>query len=137
MSLTESCIAAIVISTATAVTLPSMNRARQTYTLRSAAYDVAARLHFTRISAISRSCDCRVVVTSATTYVIECDQVSSGSWQTIEKLTVPRGITVEANARPEFHRRGNVSPAATITLRNTAGAVRRVIVNVNGRVRLQ
>ena len=134
MSLTESCIAAIVITTATAVTLPSMNRARQTYILRSAAYDVAARLHFTRISAISRSCDCRVVVTSATTYAIECDQ---GSWQTIEKLTVPRGITVEANARPEFHRRGNVSPAATITLRNTAGAIRRVIVNVNGRVRLQ
>jgi Tfp pilus assembly protein FimT len=134
MSLTESCIAAIVISMATAVTLPSMNRARQTYTLRSAAYDVAARLHFTRISAISRSCDCRVAVTSATTYVIECDE---GSWQTIEKLTVPRGITVEANARPEFHRRGNVSPAATLTLRNTAGAIRRVIVNVNGRVRLQ
>ena len=136
MSLTESCIAAIVISTAAAVTLPSMNRARQTYTLRAAAYDVAARLHFTRISAISRSCDCRVVVTSATTYVIECDQ-GSGSWQPIERLTVPRGITIEANARPEFHRRGNVSPTATITLRNTAGAIRRVIVNVNGRVRLQ
>ena len=137
MSLTESCIAALVITAATATALPSMNRARQTYMLRSAAYDVAARLHFTRISAISRSCDCRMAVTSATTYVIECDRPDEGSWQTIEKLTVPRGITVEANARPEFHRRGNVSPAATLTLRNSVGAIRRVVVNVNGRVRIQ
>src|SRR5688572_22772414 len=136
MSLSESCVAAVVFSTVMAAALPSMNRARQTYVLRSTASDVAARLQFARISAISRSCDCRVVVTSATTYVIECDQ-GSGSWQPIERLTVPRGITIEANARPEFHRRGNVSPTATITLRNTAGAIRRVIVNVNGRVRLQ
>ena len=134
MSLSESCVAAVVISTVMAAALPSMNRARQTYVLRSTASDVAARLQFARISAVSRSCDCRLVVTSAATYVIECDD---GSWQTILRLTVPRGITVEANARPEFHRRGNVSPTATITLRNTAGALRRVIVNVNGRVRIQ
>jgi len=134
MSLTESCVAAVVVSTVMTVALPSLNRARQTYALRSAAYDVAARLHFARIAAISRNCDCRVVVTSGGSYVIECDE---GSWQAIDRLTMPRGITMEANARPEFHRRGNVSPTATLTLRNTAGAIRRVIVNVNGRIRIQ
>jgi hypothetical protein len=50
---------------------------------------------------------------------------------------MPGRITIEANARPEFHRRGNVSPTATLTVRNSVGGVRRVIVNVNGRVRIQ
>jgi type II secretory pathway pseudopilin PulG len=135
MSLTESCIAAVVVSTVMAVALPSVNRARQTYTLRSAAQDVAARMHFARIAAISRNRDCRLVVTSSVSYVIECDD--DGSWRAIEHLATPRGITLSANARPEFHRRGHVSPTATFTLRNTAGAIRRVIVNVNGRVRIQ
>ena len=134
MSLIESCITAVVVSTVMGIALPSLNRARQTYVLRSTAGDVAGRMHLARISAITRNRDCRLSVTSATSYIIECDE---GSWRTIERLAMPRGVTVSANARPEFHRRGNVSPTATFTLRNMAGAVRRVIVNVNGRVRIQ
>jgi type II secretory pathway pseudopilin PulG len=134
MSLTESCVAALVVSTVMAVALPSLNRARQTYALRSAAYDVAGRMHFARISAISRNRDCRMKVISLASYVIECDD---GTWQVIERLTMPRGITLAANALPEFHRRGNVSPTATFTLYNSVGAIRHVIVNVNGRVRIQ
>ena len=75
-----------------------------------------------------------MTVTSAVSYVIECQEPS---WHVIDRVTVPEGVTVEANARPEFHRRGNVSPTATITLRNRNGDVRRVVVNVNGRVRIQ
>jgi len=116
------------------VALPSLNRARQTYTLRAAASDVAARMHSTRIMAIVRNRDCRIAVTSAASYVIECDEAP---WQVVERITMPKGITVDASARPEFHRRGNVAPTATLTLRNRSGMVRRVIVNVNGRVRIQ
>ena len=134
MSLTESCVATLVVSTVMAVALPSLNRTRQAYVLRATAHDVAGRMHFARISAISRNRDCRLAVTSAVSYMIECDE---GSWRVIERMTMPRGITVNANARPEFHRRGNVSPTATFTLRNTAGTTRRIIVNVNGRVRIQ
>jgi Tfp pilus assembly protein FimT len=104
------------------------------YKLRSAASGVAAQMHAARIAAITRSCDCRMTVTAADSYVIECDQ---GGWRVIERLSPPRGITVEANARPEFRRRGNVVPTATFTLRNAAGAEKRVIVNSNGRVRIQ
>ena len=134
MSLTESCVAAAVISTFMAASLPSLNRTVQTYRLGSAASGVAAKLHFTRILAITRNRDCRMTVTSASSFVIECED---GPWRAIERLDVPRGITLEANARPEFHRRGNVSPAATFTLRNAAGAAKRVIVNINGRIRIQ
>src|SRR4029434_11153334 len=105
MSLTESCVAALVVSTVMAVALPSLNRASQTYALRSAAYDVAGRMHFARISAISRNRDCPLNVTSAVSLLIECDE---GSWKVIERLAMPRGITLTANAHPQFHRRGNV-----------------------------
>src|SRR4249919_1547263 len=125
MSLTESCVAAVDLSTVMAVALPSLNRTRQTFVLRSAASDVATKLHLTRISAIGRNCDCRMTVTSAVSIVIECDQ---GAWRVLEKFSMPRGITVEASARPEFHRRGNVAPTATFTLRNAAGGKKRVIV---------
>ena len=134
MSLTESCVAAVVVSTVMAVAVPSLNRAKQTYTLQAAAHDVAARMHFTRISAIARNRDCRMAVVAAVSYVIECDEMP---WRVIERLSMPKGITVEAGARPEFHRRGNVAPTATFTLRNSAGMSQRVIVNVNGRVRIQ
>jgi Tfp pilus assembly protein FimT len=134
MSLTESCIAAMVAATSLAVTLPALNRTMDIYKLQSAAHSVATAMQSARIAAINRSRDCRVSVTSATTYGIECDE---GSWRRIQEFTMPRRITIEANARPEFHRRGNVSPTATLTLRNPSGAVRRVIVNVNGRVRIQ
>jgi hypothetical protein len=133
MTLTESCVAALVVFTVMATSLPAVNRARKIYTLRSAAHEVAARMHSTRIAAITRNRDCRMRVTSSTSYVIECEDTL---WTIIEHITLPKGIAVAANGRPEFHRRGNVSPTATFTVRNDAGIVR-IIVNVNGRVRLQ
>jgi len=134
MSLTESLIAAAVISTSMAIALPSLSRATAIYKLQSAAHETASRMQSARISAIARNRDCRMAVTSAVSYVIECQEAS---WRVIDRINVPDGVTVEANARPEFHRRGNVSPTATFTLRNKNGGVRRVVVNVNGRVRIQ
>ena len=135
MTLTESCIAAAVIASVMAIAMPSLNRAKQTYSLESAAHDVAAKMQATRITAIVRNQDCRLTVTSASSYVMECQLVTV--WQFVERVTVPDGITVTANNRPEFHRRGNVSPTATFTIRNMAGKQIQVVVNVNGRVKLQ
>ena len=134
MTLTESCIAVAVVSTLMAVAAPSLIRAKETYTLGSAAHDVAAKMHATRITAIVRNQDCRITVTSATSYVTECQAIS---WQVLERITLPGNITVTANARPEFHRRGNVSPTGTFTLSNASGRTAKVVVNVNGRVRIQ
>ncbi len=135
MTLTESCIAAAVVSTLMAIATPSLIRARETYTLESAARDVASKMHAPRIAAIVRNQDCRLTVTSATSYVMECQTATS--WQIVEHTTLSNDVSVTANARPEFHRRGNVSPTATFTLSNPAGRTVRVVVNVNGRVRIQ
>jgi Tfp pilus assembly protein FimT len=134
MSLTESCIAAAIVSTVMAISVPALLRAGETYSLQSAARDTASRMHSARISAIARNRDCRLNVVSGISYVLECQEPA---WRVIEQVTLPRGITVSANNRPEFHRRGNVSPTATFTLRNRSGNVLKVVVNVNGRVRIQ
>jgi type II secretory pathway pseudopilin PulG len=134
MTLTESCIAAAVVSTVMAIAVPSLVRAKETYTLASAARNVASQMQAARIAAIARNQDCRLAVTSGVSYVIECQ---NPEWEVVERITLEDGITVSANGRPEFHRRGNVSPTATFTLRNAAGATARVVVNVNGRVKIQ
>lgn len=134
MSLTESCIAAAVLATSMVIALPALNRTMDTYKLQVAASGVAAKMHVARIAAIAQNRDCRITVTSALSYQIECDE---GTWRLMERIAMPARITVEANARPEFHRRGNVSPTATLTLRNPEGETKRVVINVNGRVRIQ
>jgi len=133
MTLTESCIAAAIIATTMTIAVPSLIRTRDAYTLQSAARDVASHMQSARITAISRNEDCRLTVTSGISYILECQEPT---WQTIERIAMPKGITVIANNRPEFHRRGNVSPTATFTVTNGDRSTA-IIVNVNGRVRLQ
>src|SRR5262247_3769723 len=134
MSLTESCIVLVIASSCMIVATPSLIRARDAYILKAAARDVASKLYLARISAITRNRDCRIRVTSSTSYTVECQE---STWQSIDSATLPRGITITANARPEFHRRGNVSPAATISVWDSNGRSVRVVVNINGRLRIQ
>jgi len=134
MSLTETCLGLAIAASVMVIATPSLLRAREEYVLRSAAHDVAAKMYSAKIAAITRNRDCRLRVTSAVSYVIECQ---GAVWEPIDTVTLPRGVTITANARPEFHRRGNVAPAATISVWDSAGHSVRVIVNINGRVRIQ
>ena len=134
MTLTETCIALTIMVTTVAVSTPSLLRSREIYELQSAARMVESRMQSARVHAITRNEDCRINVTSSTTYAVECQE---STWETIDTVALPRGITVTASARPEFHERGNVAPTATITVWNRSGRSLRVIVNINGRVRIQ
>ena len=134
MSLTESCLALAIASTVTAIAAPSILRFRETYVLNAAAHDVATKLYTARIHAITQDQDCRLRVSSTTSYLIEC---GNAPWVVVDRVELSRGLTVTANARPEFHRRGNVSPTATISVWTASGRVKRIVINVNGRVRMQ
>ena len=134
MSLIETLIAVSILLISIAVAIPSLFRARESYELQSAARMVESRMQSARIHAVTRNRDCRINVTSPSSYVVECQ---GSSWETIESVALPRGLTVTASARPEFHERGNVAPTATITVWNSRGQSLRVIVNINGRVRIQ
>jgi type II secretory pathway pseudopilin PulG len=134
MSLTELCVAVAIMLTAAAISTPSLLRAREVYVLQSTARMVESRMQSARIQAVTRNRDCRLNVTSSTTYVVECQ---GSAWETIESITMPRAITIMGSARPEFHPHGNVAPTATLTLWDSMSHSVRVIVNVNGRVRIQ
>ena len=134
MSLAESCVALAIMATTMAVSVPSLIRTREVYALNSAARMVESRMQSAKIRAVTRNQDCRINVTSATSYVVECQGTA---WTTVETITLFPGITVTASARPEFHRRGNVAPTGTITVWDKTGRNVRVIVNVNGRIRIQ
>ena len=134
MSLLESCLSVAIISTIIMVAVPSLLRSHEVYVLNAAARQVATKMHSARINAVSRNRDCRLRVTSEVSYVIECEEPT---WIPVERVATPSGIHIVANNRPEFHKRGNVSPMATITLWDSAGRQKSVIVNNAGRVRVQ
>jgi hypothetical protein len=134
MTLIESCLGLVVVSAITMIAVPSLIRGRESYVLNASARQVATSMHSTRIHAVARNRDCRLRVTSDVSYLIECEDPA---WIPVAYETTPRGIYISANARPEFHKRGNVSPTATITLSDRHGRQKKVIVNNAGRVRVQ
>jgi Type II transport protein GspH len=133
MSLLESCATIVIVSTFVVFTAPSLIRARENYQLESVARQVAGKMQWTRIKAISRNNDCRIRVTSQTTYAIECQ---NPDWLLEETIALPRSFRITANATPEFHSRGNVAPAATFIVWDMHSKTRRVVVNITGRVRV-
>jgi Tfp pilus assembly protein FimT len=134
MTLLESCIAVVIISVTTVVAIPSLLRARESYELESIARQVAGNLQSARVKALSRNRDYRVRVTSQATYAIEREDPP---WKIDEALLVSSGFHVTANASPQFHRRGNVSPAATFIVWSPSGRSKQIIVNITGRIRIQ
>jgi len=134
MSLLECCTGIAVLSTAVFFAAPSLIRARDNYHLDSIARQIAGKMQWTRIKAISRARDCRIRVSSQTSYVIECQ--NSAGWQTEENPVLPRGFRITATASPEFHERGNAAPTGTLTVWDSRGQSKRVVVNITGRVRV-
>jgi type II secretory pathway pseudopilin PulG len=134
MTLLESSVTIAVISITVVVAVPSLIRARESYELESAARQVAGNLQSARVKAVSRNRDYRVRVTSQVTYAIEREDPT---WKNDEALLVPRGFHITANASPQFHRRGNASPAATFIVWSPSGRSKMIVVNITGRIRIQ
>lgn len=134
MSLIELCVTVAIVSTIAVIATPSLKRSREIYELDATARQVASRMQLARIKAISRNLDCRIRVTSEVTYAVECEDPA---WLIEESAVLPRGFRITANAAPQFHERGNVSPAGTLTIWDSRLRSKRVIVNITGRVRVE
>jgi Tfp pilus assembly protein FimT len=134
MTLFELCLSVGIILTGAFFAAPPLIQARNNYQLDQVARQVGHNTQWTRVKAISRSRDCRVRVISNTSYVIEClDPV----WLTDQTITLPSGFQISANASPDFHKRGNAAPAATLTIWDSHGKSKQVVINITGRVRVQ
>ncbi len=134
MSLLESCASVAIVSAVVIFAAPSLIRARENYQLDVVTRQVAGKMQWTRIKAISRNRDCRIRVDSETSYVVECEDPV---WRTDEIVALPRGFRISANASPQFHKRGNASPSGTLTISDSHSKSKRVIVNITGRVRVE
>jgi Tfp pilus assembly protein FimT len=134
MSLLESCISVAIILTIGFFAAPSIMKARDNYQLDLVTRQVAGNTQWTRVKAISRSRDCRVRVVSSTSYAMEClDPV----WIADQTVALPQGFQISASATPQFHKRGNVAPAATLTISDKHSHSKQVVINITGRVRVQ
>jgi Tfp pilus assembly protein FimT len=134
MSLLELCTSAAIVSALVIFAAPSLIRARENYQLDAVARQVSGKMQWTRIKAISRNRDCRLRVNAETSYVVECQDPE---WRAEETVALPHGFRITANASPEYHKRGNVSPTGTLTIWDSHFKSKRVIVNITGRVRVE
>jgi Tfp pilus assembly protein FimT len=133
MSFLESCLTVAIIAVISMTAVPQLVRARETYELDASARQVASRMQSARIKAVSGSRDCRLRVTTSASYAVECKETL---WISEERIVLPRGLQITANTSPVFHKRGTVSPTATITISDNHSHSRRVVVNITGRVRV-
>lgn len=134
MTLLELSVSVGILTVMSFFAAPSLIQARNNYQLDQVTRQVAANTQWTRVKAISRSRDCRVRIVSNTSYVMEClDPV----WITDQTITLPSGFQISANASPNFHKRGNAVLAATLTISDSHGHFKQVVINITGRVRVQ
>jgi hypothetical protein len=133
MSLLETCAGVAIVAGIVFFAAPSLIRARDNYQLDQTTRQVAGQMQWTRIKAISRDQDCRLRVILTTSYVVEC---KGSVWLTDETVALPAGFQLSATATPVFHKRGNVSPAATVTIWDRHFNSKSVVVNITGRVRV-
>jgi hypothetical protein len=134
MTLLESCASIAIVSTVVVFAAPPLIKARENYQLDATARQVAGKMQWTRIKAISRNRDCRIRVDSQTSYVVECEDPV---WRADETVVLPVGFRITATASPQFHARGNVAPTATLIVWDRHSKTKRVIVNITGRVRVE
>jgi Tfp pilus assembly protein FimT len=134
MSLVETCTGVAIVSAIVFFAAPSLIRVRDNYQLDQTTRQLAGQMQWTRIKAISRDRDCRLRVISTTSYVIECKESTCAVDETV---TLPAGFKITARRTPQFHKRGNASPAATITIWDRHFNSKSVVVNITGRVRVE
>ena len=105
-------------------TLPSLR-------LSFAARQVASDLQVARMKAIAQNTANTVTFNTSTTYTFTIGSDSRDFTQLYP------GITFTKNANPVFTPRGTASTTATITLSNSSGATKQVVVAPVGRVTIQ
>jgi len=122
------------------ISILSHNALRPSLDLTTATRQIVMDLQAARMRAVARNTNHRIVFSAgAGSYRL---QRQSGSAYDDEgaPIALPSGITIldctAQNAAISFRPRGNAGTFGTVTLRNTEGATRSVVVNITGQVRV-
>ncbi|MBI3783684.1 MAG: GspH/FimT family pseudopilin [Deltaproteobacteria bacterium] len=129
---------AILIGTA-APYLPAFTR---TYNLTGAAHEIFSALQRARMTAILANRHCRFVVIGSRSYRIHIDSNGNGVEDTGEPITTQDitqntpGITLDGANGVTFAPNGSAPPGGTITLTNSNGKTKQVVVAATGQVQV-
>lgn len=160
-SLIEMMIALAIGGILTAVAVPNFNEMREGYRLRAATYDVFASLQRARSEAVKKNNNYRFRLMTSTTYRVHDDRdsdgtIDGGETQTTRNIaTNSPGVTMVSNvqvwngagwgtaASITFAPDGTTGGAAdvarrgTITLTNSSGDQRQILVAASGRIHVE
>jgi type IV fimbrial biogenesis protein FimT len=144
VTLIELIIVMVIIAVGATLMVPAIGAWLPNYRLRSATRDIVSTMRTAQMRAVSNNFQYRVNMNasdvSANSYVLQRN--TGGLWVNDEALqTLPSGITIFRNTfnnqRTEFNP-NSTSSAGSITLQNTRGTQRRVIIAAaTGRVRIE
>lgn len=133
-SVLEITLVVAIVSVVACLSVPPVLRLQESLGIHAAAGLVRSELHRARIQSITRNIDCRLRVTSAVTYLTECQ---TPEWTPVAFHTMPRGFTITSNNSPEFHPHGHAGPMGTISVWNQHGRRAKIVVGRSGRVRTE
>jgi prepilin-type N-terminal cleavage/methylation domain-containing protein len=117
------------------------NALRPRLNLGMATRQVVMDLQLTRMRAVAHNANQRIVFSDGGTGYQLQRQTGTAYDDDGAAVALPPGITVvdctAGNSTITFRPRGNASSFGTVTLANTTGDVRRVVVDIAGQVRVQ
>ena len=125
-----------IISVMGMVAIPQLVGATEEYRLNAIAREISGNVARARVSAITENADFRVVISDASTYVVEEDV--AGTWTNRATFEMPNGFTLGASgATVQFHRWGNATPVAAFSVTNENSTVAQVVTSTSGRSYVQ
>lgn len=133
-SLIEFAVSTSIAVLLSAVSFPSVTTSLETYRLRHDARKVVAQCQNARFRAISSNLSHRLHLNGTTLEVQR--RTTGGGYTTVESSPLASGTQIQSawSQDPVFSPRGNVSPAAAVTLRNGYGMQRTISISVLGLV---
>jgi len=139
-TLLELVVAAALVVIVGATAVPWFGAMRDALALREAASQIATDLRAVRARALGRGWGQRVVFSAgAAAYQLE-EETADGFVGSGPLRHLPAGVSVVGCSGDDsgivFRPRGHASSFGTVTVRNRSGGVRRVVVNMAGRVRI-
>jgi prepilin-type N-terminal cleavage/methylation domain-containing protein len=141
LSILELLVVLALTSILAGISVLSHQALRPRLNLATAVRQVVMDLHVTRIRAVARNTNHRIVFPQGTaSYQL---QRRGGSTYDDDgpPVALPSGITVldctASNDAISYRPRGNAATFGTVTLQNAKGDVRKVIVDIAGQVRVQ
>ena len=124
---------------------PAIGEWLENFRIRQAARDIASTLQFTKMRAISKRLEYRVVFNLGNEDTYHIEWKNSGSWKTDADetvKTVPKGVDIKKasfnfGSNKAFFKPDGTCASGTITIENEQGKTFNVVLYWTGRIKIQ